>query len=80
MTVVSLLRISDKLRCDFPPGLSGIKNGAPIFHKWAEAGVVVLLRCGIMGSSRIADLSASSWNQIHCIALGLDASRGSYNE
>jgi hypothetical protein len=36
MTVVSLLRISDKLRCDFPPGLSGIKNGAPISHKWAK--------------------------------------------
>ena len=43
--------ISNKLRCDFPPGLSGIKNGAPISHKWAEAGVVVLLRCAIMGSS-----------------------------
>jgi Domain of unknown function (DUF1993) len=26
MTVVSLLRISDKLSCDFPLGLSGIKN------------------------------------------------------
>jgi hypothetical protein len=24
MTVVSLLRISDKIPCDFPPGLSGI--------------------------------------------------------
>jgi hypothetical protein len=37
--VVRLLRISDKLRCDIPPGLSGIKNGAPISHKWTEADV-----------------------------------------
>jgi hypothetical protein len=36
MTVVSLLRISDKLSCDFPLGLSGIKTGAPISHKWAK--------------------------------------------
>jgi hypothetical protein len=31
--VVRPFRISDKLRCDVPPGLSGIQNGAPLSHE-----------------------------------------------
>jgi hypothetical protein len=57
MTIVSLHRIYDKLRYDFPPGLSGIKNGAPISYKWAKG-----RRGHGLWLIRFADLSASIWN------------------
>jgi len=57
MTIVSLRRIYDKLRYDFPPGLSGIKNGPPISYKWAKG-----RRGRGLWLIRLADLSASIWN------------------
>ena len=38
MTVVSLLRISDKFRCDFPLGLSGQRHRCPTV--WAKKALV----------------------------------------
>jgi hypothetical protein len=66
MTVVSLVRISDKLRCNFPPGLSGIKNGAPISQIIVTAGLAEVAAGAIAKVAKEFARRARRCSSAHC--------------